>query len=73
MTIESFQEFSNNELQYFRTDSEKLDAYWKRYVDSLFEDVSDLRLWQRSLLQRINTFDRMKDGVCSPPYTRISG
>jgi conjugal transfer/entry exclusion protein len=73
MTIESFQEFSTNELQYFRTDSEKLDAYWKRYIDSLFEDVSDLRLWQRSLQQRIQTFDRMKDGVCGPPCNRVAG
>jgi hypothetical protein len=37
-----------------------LMPYGKEYMDSLFNDMSELRYLQRSLLQRIQTFDCMK-------------
>ena len=63
MTIEAWQEFACGDMQYFMTKSPGLDALWRKHIDSLFDDVSELRYIQRSLLQRIQTFDRMKDGV----------
>ncbi len=71
MTIDAWQEFALGDIQYFATGSTKLDALWKEYMDSLFDDMSELRYLQRSLLQRIQTFDRMKDGVCSGLVPRI--
>ena len=65
MTIESWQEFAVGDMQYLETKNVGLDALWKEYIDSLFNDMSDLRYLQRSILQRIQTFDRMKDGVRS--------
>lgn len=62
-TLEAWEEFNSGELKYFATDSEILDRHWYRYHQSIFEDVSELAYLRRSLLQRIQTFDRMKDGV----------
>jgi hypothetical protein len=67
LTIEAWQEFALGDIFYFETKSPQLDALWKQYTDSLFNDMSELRYLQRSLLQRISTFDRMKDGVCMVP------
>jgi hypothetical protein len=67
LTVEAWQEFELGEILYFETKSTELDALWKQYMDSLFNEISELRYLQRSLLQRIQTFDRMKDGVCKVP------
>jgi hypothetical protein len=64
-TLEAWDEFAAGELKYFDTNNEILDGHWDRYYESLFNDVSELVYLQRSLLQRIQTFDRMKDGVRS--------
>lgn len=72
MTIESWQEFALGDIQYFDTGSAKLDGLWKAYVDALFNDMSDLKYLKRSLLQRIQTFDRMKDGVCFTKFVALS-
>ncbi|KIX04584.1 uncharacterized protein Z518_05454 [Rhinocladiella mackenziei CBS 650.93] len=66
LTLDSFQEFSRNELKYFETSSEVLDRFWTSYLESVFESTETLRHWQRMLLQKIQTFDRMKDGVGNP-------
>jgi hypothetical protein len=62
-TVEAWEEFATGELKYFDTNSEKLDRLWDRYYESLFNNASELQYLERSLLQRIQTFDRMKDGV----------
>jgi hypothetical protein len=62
-TLEAWEDFADGELQYFNTNSETLDKLWDRYYESLSNDVSELVYLRRSLLQRIQTFDRMKDGV----------
>jgi hypothetical protein len=67
LTIEAWQEFALRDILYFETKSTELDALWKQYIDSLFNDMSELRYLQRSLLQRIQTFDRMRNGVCEVP------
>ncbi len=67
LTIEAWQEFALGDILYFETKSTELDALWKQYIDGLFNEISELRYLQRSLLQRIQTFDRMKDGVGKVP------
>lgn len=62
-TLEAWEEFASGELRYFDTNSEVLDRLWDRYYESIFNDVSELLYLRRSLLQRIQTYDRMKDGV----------
>jgi hypothetical protein len=62
-TLEAWEGFSSGGLKYFDTNSEILDRLWDRYYESLFSDASELLHLERSLLQRIQTFDRMKDGV----------
>lgn len=62
-TLEAWEEFASGELKYFDTESEILDRLWDRHYESLLNDVSELVYLRRSLLQRIQTFDRMKDGV----------
>jgi hypothetical protein len=62
-TLQAWEEFASGELKYFDTNSEILDRLWDRYYESLFNDASELLYLERSLLQKIQTFDRMKDGV----------
>jgi len=66
LTLDTFEDFTKGELGYFETNSETLDKFWSTYLESIFEDSASLRYWQRMLSQRIQTFDRMKDGVSSP-------
>ena len=69
LSLEAWQDFALGDLLYFETKGTELDALWKPYLDSLFNDMSELRYLQRSLLQRIQTFDRMKDGVRRSPHS----
>ncbi|KAL9625601.1 MAG: hypothetical protein Q9160_000314 [Pyrenula sp. 1 TL-2023] len=62
-TIESWDLFVSTELDFFDVDSEVLRDLWGNYFSRITNDVSELRFMQRSLEQRIQTFDRMKDGV----------
>ncbi|KIY03609.1 uncharacterized protein Z520_00300 [Fonsecaea multimorphosa CBS 102226] len=63
LTLETFQDFEQGELQFLNTRDEKLDDLWKIYLDRIFEDFATMRYLQRVLVQKIQTFDRMKDGV----------
>lgn len=67
-TIESWDTFAAGELRYFDNNSPVLQRLWNGPITSLFNDVSELRFLQRSILQKIQTFDRMTDGV-SPAGT----
>lgn len=62
-TIESWDAFAAGEIRYFDTNSDMLREAWSNHIASLFNDVSELRFLQRSILQKIQTFDRMADGV----------
>lgn len=62
-TIESWDLFASTELQFFEVDSRVLSNLWGGYFSSITRDVNELRFMQRSLDQRIQTFDRIKDGV----------
>lgn len=64
-TIESWDLFVSTELDFFDVDSEVLSNLWGDYFSKITNDVNELRFMQRSLEQRIQTFDRMKDGVSS--------
>jgi len=64
ISLDTFQDFERGELRYFSTGNEAHDNLWKEYLDSLLEDFANLRYFQRVLVQKIRTFDRMKDDVC---------
>lgn len=63
LSLETFWDFEQDELQYFNTGNEMLDDLWKRYLDRIFDAFATMRYLQRVLVQKIQTFDRMKDGV----------
>jgi hypothetical protein len=72
-SLEAWDEFAAGELKYFDTNSETLDRLWDHYYESLFNDVSELVYLRQSLLQRISTFDRMKDGVSRALHDGLPG
>lgn len=63
LTVSSFQDFASAELNYCENDNDDLERLWKGYFDSIYDNFATLRHWQRILTQKIQTFDRMKDGV----------
>jgi len=63
LSLDTFRDFELGELQYFGTGNAMLDDIWKPYLDSIFDDFGTMRYLQRVLVQKIQTFDRMKDGV----------
>ena len=63
LSLDTFQDFELGELQYISTGNDTLDDLWKRHLDSIFNDFTSMRHLQRILVQKIQTFDRMKDGV----------
>jgi len=63
LSLDTFRDFEQGELQYFNTGNETLDDIWKTYLASVFDDFATMRYLQRVLVQKIQTFDRMKDGL----------
>jgi ubiquitin C-terminal hydrolase len=61
--LDSLQTFLNDNLQFFETKDEDLDEQWKCYFDQISRKIIHLRRWQRRLIQRMQRFDGMKDGV----------
>jgi hypothetical protein len=62
-TLDAWDIFASHELRYFETSSDMLQSIWAEYMADMDKNVSEMRYLQRSLVQRIETFDRMKDGV----------
>lgn len=63
LALDTFHDFELGEGQYFGTGNDELDSRWKGYLDSISDDFASLRYFHRILVQKIQTFDRMKDGV----------
>ncbi|EXJ59775.1 hypothetical protein A1O7_03922 [Cladophialophora yegresii CBS 114405] len=63
LSLDTFQDFQQGELLYFDTGNKQHDEGWKLYFDSIYEDLASMRYLQRVLLQKIQTFDRMKDDL----------
>lgn len=63
LCLDTFGDFEHGELQYFGTGDDSLDELWRQYLDNIFDDFNTMRYLQRVLDQKIQTFDRMKDGV----------
>jgi hypothetical protein len=63
--IDSLQTFLDDNMQYFETKHRDLEEQWKCYLDRIASELIHLRRWQRGLMQRIQRFDGMKDGVGS--------
>lgn len=65
-TIDSWERFEAGEIQYFRLghhDSSR--TLWNKYLSDIEKDVTELRFLSRSLQQRIDMFDHLRDGVSS--------
>ena len=50
-------------LQTFLDDNREQFEQWTCYFDQISSDMIHFRRWQRRLLQRMQRFDGMKDGV----------
>jgi len=48
-------------------DNNDLDALWRSYLTCIEEDITELRFLRRSLQQRIEMFDNMRNGVSNVP------
>ena len=62
LTLDTFRDFERGDLQYFDSDAD-LGEIWQKYFSSLSNDYATMQNLQRVLIQKIQTFDRMKDGV----------
>jgi hypothetical protein len=60
---DSLQIFFDDNMQYFETRDAELEARCKSQLDRIFNEMIHLRRWQRRLMQRIQRFDGMKEGV----------
>lgn len=61
-TIESLQNFLDDNLHFFETDA-GLDVMSISYLEIVHSETFHLRRFRRRLLQRMQRFDGMKDGV----------
>ncbi|KAI9811173.1 MAG: hypothetical protein M1827_005624 [Pycnora praestabilis] len=62
--IQSWDNFQNGESGYFNVKgNDTLQRTWEMYLASTEKDVRELRTLQTSLKQRIEMFDRMRNGV----------
>ena len=66
--IECWESFEARDLQYFHFThrEEVLRKTWQIYLSDITTDVYKLRMLQRPLQQKIETFDNMRSGVCGP-------
>ena len=51
-------------IQYFETKDKKLEERWRYYFDLISREIVHLRRWERRLMQRMERYDGMRDGVC---------
>lgn len=61
--LASLQTFLDNEIPYFETRDKDLDEQSRYYFDRISREMVHLRRWERRLMQRMQRFDGMKDGV----------
>jgi hypothetical protein len=66
LTLDTMRDFELGEMQYLDPGNDALREMWNAYYDSISDDVSIMRYLRRLLIHRIQTFDRMKDGVGDP-------
>ncbi len=65
-TIQSWDNFEANELQYFHTgDTGAIQTSWELCFASMKKDVAELKFLQLCLQQRIEMFDTMRNSVSS--------
>jgi hypothetical protein len=63
LTLDTMRDFELGEMQYLDAGNDALREMWNGYYDSISDDVNIMRYLRRLLIQRIQTFDRMKDRV----------
>ena len=71
--IESWQSFEGGEIQYFEGDvHETLRKQWDVYLANIEKDISELRYFRRSLQQKIEMFDSMRNSVGKIPHEAVA-
>lgn len=71
--LESWASFQAGEIHYFQVrDNDSLAELWVSYHASIEEDIKELRFLRRSIRQRIEMFDNMRNGVSSMPMPALS-
>ena len=63
-TLETWTAFENGELDYFNArEQETLHDLWNAYLADIEKDVNQLRSLQRTLQQRTEMFEAMRNGA----------
>ena len=63
-TIESWEQFENGEIQYFDIVGQiTLRRAWESYLAGIEKNITELKFLRRSLQQKIEMFDNMRNGV----------
>jgi hypothetical protein len=60
---DSLQTFLDDNMPFFETKDGDLETRWNCYFDRIESESVNLRRWQRGLVQRMQRFDGMKEGV----------
>jgi hypothetical protein len=61
--LDSLQTFLDDNTPYFETRDKDLDEQWRCHFHRISRAIVHLRRWERRLMQRMQRFDGMKDGV----------
>lgn len=62
--VESWESFASGEIQYFEVrEQETLRKVWESHLAGIEKDVTELRFLRRSLQQKMEMFDNMRNGV----------
>ncbi|MCJ1383575.1 hypothetical protein MMC17_006689 [Xylographa soralifera] len=61
--LDSLRTFLDEEMQVFESGDKISSGRWKYYLDRIWRNVANLRKRERRLMQRLNRFNEMKDGV----------
>ena len=64
--LDSWNSFQAGEIRYFRVKDDNLDRRWRSHLARIDKDITELRFLRRSLQQRIETFENMRNGVGDP-------
>lgn len=66
--LEAWEGFENGELRYFDVhEQETLRHLWNTYLANIEKDGTELRYLRRTLQQRIEMFDAMRNGASAIP------
>jgi hypothetical protein len=64
-TIRAWNEYYDSYGSLYEVESVRLYNWWQKYLGSIRESISELRVLHELMAQKLELFKSMRDGVCS--------